>query len=185
MVKDLSCDHICRLIGVCVDRPHLVYEYCPKGSLQDVLESEQINLDWMFKFSLIQDICRGMIYLHNNLGPHGNLKSSNCLVDSRFVVKITDFGLHILRGPKYTVEDYAFHRSKFACFTYFIEAIYTHNLTYRLWTSPELLRDKVSSALGTIKGDVYSFAIVCQEIIYRKGVFFLATQELEPKVNSK
>ena len=29
------------------------------------------------------------VFLH----VHGNLKSSNCVVDSRFVVKLTDFGM--------------------------------------------------------------------------------------------
>lgn len=41
-----------------------------------------------------------MIYLHQIFGPHGNLKSSNCLLDSRFAVKVTDFGLNRVRGPK-------------------------------------------------------------------------------------
>uniref|UniRef100_A0A0R3WHH8 guanylate cyclase n=1 Tax=Taenia asiatica TaxID=60517 RepID=A0A0R3WHH8_TAEAS len=97
----LNYDHICRFVGACIEPQHLclVYEYCPKGSLKDVLEDKQIKLDWMFKFSLMQDICRGMIYLHHNLGPHGKLKSSNCMVDSRFSLKITDFDLHLLRGP--------------------------------------------------------------------------------------
>jgi len=30
---------------------------------------------------------------------------------------------------------------------------------------------------GTQKGDVYSFAIICQEIIYRKGPFWLEDDE--------
>ena len=39
-----------------------------------------------------------MIYLHSSdIKSHGNLKSSNCLVDSRWVVKITDFGIPSLR----------------------------------------------------------------------------------------
>ena len=44
---------------------------------------------------------QGLSYIHNGaLKAHGNLKSSNCVVDGRFVVKLTDFGLpdwH--RGP--------------------------------------------------------------------------------------
>ncbi len=39
-----------------------------------------------------------MAFIHSSeLRSHGNLKSSNCVVDSRFVLKITDFGLHSLR----------------------------------------------------------------------------------------
>ena len=32
---------------------------------------------------------QGMIYIHANIGPHGNLKSSNCVVDSRLVLKVS------------------------------------------------------------------------------------------------
>lgn len=41
---------------------------------------------------------QGMAYLHSSeIRSHGNLKSTNCVVDSRFVLKITDFGLVSLR----------------------------------------------------------------------------------------
>ena len=37
---------------------------------------------------------QGMYYLHcSGIGSHGRLKSTNCLVDSRWVLKITDYGL--------------------------------------------------------------------------------------------
>ncbi|GFU04599.1 atrial natriuretic peptide receptor 2, partial [Nephila pilipes] len=65
----------------------------------DILENEQIKLDWMFRYSLMHDLVKGMAYLHScDVRSHGNLKSSNCLVDSRFALKITDFGLHSLRS---------------------------------------------------------------------------------------
>lgn len=41
---------------------------------------------------------QGMSFLHCNIGPHGRLSSSKCLVDARFVVKIADFSLHGLRS---------------------------------------------------------------------------------------
>lgn len=41
---------------------------------------------------------QGMLFLHNGaICSHGNLKSSNCVVDGRFVLKITDYGLESFR----------------------------------------------------------------------------------------
>ncbi|KAJ8313089.1 hypothetical protein KUTeg_010462 [Tegillarca granosa] len=66
--------------------------YCENDS--DILENEDIKLDWMFKLSIITDIINGMEYIHNSpIKSHGKLKSSNCVVDSRWVCKITDYGL--------------------------------------------------------------------------------------------
>lgn len=59
-----------------------------------------------------------MHYLHSSeIRSHGNLKSSNCVVDSRFVLKVTDFGLHSLRvsSPDDADEigEYAYWRRKY------------------------------------------------------------------------
>ncbi|GAB1607356.1 atrial natriuretic peptide receptor 1-like isoform X2 [Argonauta hians] len=168
-MKDLSNDYIVRFIGSCIDPPNmcLLIEYCPKGSLQDVLENEEMKLDTMFRFSLMQDIVRGMTYLHNSeIKSHGNLKSSNCVIDSRFVLKLTDFGLHSLRGNNNTLETdtYAYYNRL-------------------LWTAPELLRMQNRPPEGSQKGDVYSWSIICQEIIYRNGVFYFYSNrnEMSPR----
>jgi len=40
-----------------------------------------------------------MSFLHKStIGCHGDLKSSNCLIDSRWVCKITDIGLEKFKG---------------------------------------------------------------------------------------
>ena len=39
---------------------------------------------------------QGMKYLHHKDFPHGRLKSRNCVVDGRFVLKITDYGFNEL-----------------------------------------------------------------------------------------
>ena len=42
---------------------------------------------------------QGMVYLHDSpIQCHGHLKSSNCVVDSRWVLKITDYGLRQFRS---------------------------------------------------------------------------------------
>jgi serine/threonine protein kinase len=44
-----------------------------------------------------------MTYLHDSpVRVHGNLKSSNCLVDSRWVVKLADFGLLDFKKEDYS-----------------------------------------------------------------------------------
>jgi len=43
----------------------------------------------------------------------------------------------------------------------------------QLWTAPELLRIKTPPVNGTQKADVYSFAIILQEIIYRATPYFI------------
>lgn len=48
-----------------------------------------------------------MIYLHESpIKFHGQLTTSNCLIDSRWVVKISDFGLHEFKsGPNEIIEE--------------------------------------------------------------------------------
>lgn len=94
-----------------------------------------------------------MIYLHDSeIQSHGNLRSSNCLVDSRWVLQIADFGLNEFKSNQDLPKE---QREK-----------QKRRLLYR---APELLRDVNPPARGTQKGDVYSFAILLYEIIGRKG----------------
>jgi hypothetical protein len=58
---------------------------------------------------------QGMLYIHSSmLGFHGNLKSSNCVVTSRWVLQITDFGLHDLRhsAESDSIGEHQYYRSK-------------------------------------------------------------------------
>jgi len=52
-----------------------------------------------------------------------------------------------------------------------------------LWTAPEILRMTDRPVNGTIKGDVYSFAIILQEFHTREGPYSANYMEPEGEVN--
>ncbi|XP_041371527.1 atrial natriuretic peptide receptor 1-like [Gigantopelta aegis] len=151
-IRQLLHPNVNTLIGAFVepDNNGLVWHYCSRGSLRDVLLDEDINLDWIFKISFATDIARAMIYIHNSLVEvHGRLKSSNVLVGSHWDCKVGDMAMPYFRKDEVEPEQ---TQSKY--FKY-------------LWTAPELLRKEAPNRKGTRKGDVYSFAIVVQEILTR------------------
>lgn len=58
-----------------------------------------------------------MAYLHScELGVHGKLRSGNCLIDGRFVLKITDFGLRSLTTPAEVVKDNMYYTSEYGTY---------------------------------------------------------------------
>jgi len=64
--------------------------YIRRRLMQDILMNDEIKLDDNFKLSFMTDIAKGMEYLHkSHLHSYGNLKSSNCLVDGRWIVKVS------------------------------------------------------------------------------------------------
>ena len=173
-IKELQHDNLVRFYGACLDPvyPMLVTEYCPRGSLQDILEEDEMKIDWNFKQSLMNDILKGLGYLHTtNLIYHGNLKSSNCVVDSRFVLKLTDFRLLAVRRKEEEEEEND-------CDSY-------EHYKSRLWTAPEFLSAR-SLECGSKAGDLYSLGIILHEIVERRGVWALnftpeEDEYLEPK----
>ena len=86
-------EHIVNLFGVCLEQGNysMVMEYCPKGSLYNVLHKVE-TLSWNpHRFQMAIGTGKGLAYLHNHYIIHGNLNSSNVLLDNEYRPKITDF----------------------------------------------------------------------------------------------
>ncbi|KAK0427684.1 hypothetical protein QR680_010365 [Steinernema hermaphroditum] len=152
-LRALDHSNVNKFLGFSVDAPIYmsIWKYCSRGSLQDIFQRESITMDSFFMYSLMRDILHGLSYIHKSfLEYHGNLTSDTCLVDDRWQVKISDYGLHRVRMA---------------------ERLPAKKL---LWTAPELLRD--DTIPGTKAGDVYSFAIICSEIMSRKPAYDLDTR---------
>ncbi|KAI5937074.1 Retinal guanylyl cyclase 2 [Manis javanica] len=83
---------ILRLLGDCV-----WLKKFPSGYFGDIKSIKSRSSD-MFEM--------GMKYLHHRVFAHGRLKSRNCVVDGRFVLKVTDYGFHdILEMPRLFQEE--------------------------------------------------------------------------------
>ena len=110
-LKELNHSNINQFYGIALDEDAIFSEssehlidffavnaHYEKGSLEDILLNDALQLDSLFVFAIANDIANGLRYLHrSNFIAHGRLKPSNCVVDSRWTCKLTGFGFdHIL-----------------------------------------------------------------------------------------
>uniref|UniRef100_A0A9J2PT80 guanylate cyclase n=3 Tax=Ascaris TaxID=6251 RepID=A0A9J2PT80_ASCLU len=147
-MNDFVHDNINRFIGLCVDAPICMslWKYCSRGTLKSVINRGNITMDAFFVFSLMRDIIAGIDAIQRSfLQQHGRLTSKCCLINDRWQIKISDFGLRAVRMSE--------GRSK-------------NDL---LWVAPELMRNEDS--IGTKEGDIYSFAIISSEIITQRSAW--------------
>ncbi|XP_022777210.1 putative leucine-rich repeat receptor-like serine/threonine-protein kinase At2g19230 [Durio zibethinus] len=88
--------NLINLVGYC-NEGGLIYEYMANGSLEELLSDSSTNfLNWEGRLRVALDAAQGLAYLHNYCKPaivHGNVKSSNILINDEFQVKLADFGL--------------------------------------------------------------------------------------------
>ncbi|KAK4483044.1 hypothetical protein RD792_010220 [Penstemon davidsonii] len=91
--------NLVKLIGYCdeEDEQMLVYEFMPNGTLRDHLSGTcKSSLTFAMRVRIALGSARGIHYLHSEANPpifHRDIKASNILLDSKFTVKVADFGL--------------------------------------------------------------------------------------------
>ncbi|RCN41435.1 hypothetical protein ANCCAN_12608 [Ancylostoma caninum] len=72
----------------------LLWKFCSRGTLQDVIYNDHFILDEKFHGAFIRDITLGLEYLHlSNIGFHGRLTTWSTLIDRNWLVKLTDYGI--------------------------------------------------------------------------------------------
>ena len=99
-----SCDYpnVIKIYDFIENPITIVMEYCPKGSLRNILD-KNIYLPPLYKIFLIYSICDGLGYIHTKGIVHGDLKCANILLsdEKRYYIgnkyypipKLADFGL--------------------------------------------------------------------------------------------
>ncbi|KAK4605960.1 hypothetical protein RGQ29_000300 [Quercus rubra] len=85
----------------------LVYDYMPNGSLFWLLHGNRgpgrTPLDWTTRLKIAAGAARGLAFIHNSCRSlkltHGNIKSTNILLDKTGNAHVSDFGLSVFAAP--------------------------------------------------------------------------------------
>ncbi|GLT44729.1 hypothetical protein SLA2020_186110 [Shorea laevis] len=144
-------ENLVKLIGYCAESDNrlLVYEYMPKGSLENHLFRKSVQpVPWATRMSIAIGVARGLTFLHSldtNV-IYRDLKASNILLDSDYNARLSDFGL-ARDGP--TGDN-------------------THVSTKVVGTQGYAAPEYVATGRLTPKSDVYSFGVVLLELLSGK-----------------
>ncbi|KAK9798543.1 hypothetical protein WJX73_001372 [Symbiochloris irregularis] len=141
--------NVVMFMGMCLEPPCLVSEWCSRGSVYDILAKAgkysrlAASLTWHRRLSMALDAAKGIYGLHQHVPQilHCDVKSPNLVCDAHWKVKVTDFNLSRMMDGQSTTASPMANNPR--------------------WQAPEV----ISQQVFTTKSDVFSFGVVLWELM--------------------
>ncbi|VDN82618.1 unnamed protein product [Brugia pahangi] len=171
-LKMLENENLNKFYGICFNQQNellILWTFVTRGSLGDIIFNNEMKLNRNFLVSFAKDVVKGIFFLHSSpIQYHGLLCLQNCLVDSHWTVKLTDFYTEVIVAEKLLHNEIKQIFKK-------VDDNDDDNIQIKyIQQAPEILQIILKTKFlphGSQAADIYSLGMVLYQILFRLEPF--------------